>query len=270
MIAAGPSGGPLLSPGEFALFRDFIYQQAGIRLTDAKRSLVQNRLQRRLAALGLASYRSYFEQVVFPGSGECQICVEALTTNETFFFRHKEHWDFFIAQILASWPRDRRLRIWSAAASTGEEAYSTAIACLEHLGSQAHVAIEATDINQRVLEVAQRGVYSDYAVQKITDYGRSRWFIHQGDAWRVAEPPRALIDFHVHNLLEPAGGPAMDVVFLRNVLIYFDDASKCTAIRHVAGRMVPGAWLFLGGSETLPTGIAGFRVLRPQIFQKVA
>jgi chemotaxis protein methyltransferase CheR len=262
-------GGPALSLNEFALFRDFIYRQAGIRLTEAKISLIQNRLQRRLAALGLTSYQSYFTRVDAPGSDECQICVEALTTNETFFFRHKEHWDFFIGKILAQWPRDRRLKVWSAAASTGEEAYSAAISCLEHLGHQAAVTIEATDINQRVLDVAKRGIYSDYAVQKVTAYGRSRWFIQGENGWQVADAPRALINFHAHNLLESRSGSVMDVVFLRNVLIYFDDASKVQAVRHVAERMSTGAWLFLGGSESLPAGIGEFRSIRPQIFQKV-
>lgn len=269
-MTISPATGPVLSVGEFALFRDFIYRKAGIRLTEAKMSLVQNRLQRRLAALGLTTYHSYFARVEAPGSDECQACVEALTTNETYFFRHKEHWDFFIGQILGPWPRHRRLKVWSAAASSGEEAYSAAIACLEHLGPQAAVSIEATDINQRVLDVAKRGVYSDYAVQKITEYGRSRWFTRDERSWRVAQIPRTLVNFHTHNLLETGHGPEVDVVFLRNVLIYFDDASKLQAVRHVAGRMARGAWLFLGGSETLPPGFGDFRPIRPQIFQKVA
>jgi len=270
MTSINQPSGPVLSIGEFSLFRDFIYRKAGIRLTEAKISLVQNRLQRRLTALGLATYQSYFARVEAPGSDECQICVEALTTNETYFFRHKEHWDFFIGQILGRWPRERRLKVWSAAASTGEEAYSTAIACLEHLGPQAAVSIEATDINQRVLDVAKRGIYSDYAVQKLTDYGRTRWFTRDEHGWRVAQTPRTLVNFHTHNLLEAGHGPEVDVVFLRNVLIYFDDASKLQAVRQVANRMATGAWLFLGGSETLPTGFSDFRLIRPQIFQKVA
>lgn len=267
--AAVPSAeAPELASAEFARFCDLLYRQAGIRLTEAKLSLVQNRLNRRLQALGLRSYRAYYELVVAPGSAELQHCVESLTTNETFFFRHKEHWDFLITRILADWPAGRPLRLWSAAASTGEEAYSAAIACLQHLGPHAAASILATDINERVLAAARRGVYSDYAVQKITDYGRAQWFDRSPQGWVVGEAPRRLVSFARHNLLDDADGGPHDVVFLRNVLIYFDEASKRTALRQVAAAMAPGAWLFLGGSETLPQGETGFRCVRPQIFRK--
>jgi chemotaxis protein methyltransferase CheR len=257
-----------LGAAEFRRFQDLAYRQAGIRLAEAKLPLVQNRLARRLRATGDADYPAYLARIgAAEGADELARCIEALTTNETFFFRHKDHWDFLIAEVLASWPAGRPLRLWSAAASTGEEAHSAAIACLEH-APEARAAIEASDINRQVIEVARRGVYGDYAVQKVTEWARRRWFQRFEDGWRVAERARAAVTWRVHNLMQPAHGPKVDVVFLRNVLIYFDEASKARALANVAARMERGAWLLLGGSESLPGDVAGFLPVRPQIYRK--
>lgn len=265
-----PAQAPNLSAADFRRICDLIYQEAGIRLGEQKLSLVQNRLQRRMHITGSADYRDYLALVTNPAAPERRLFVEALTTNETFFFRHKEHWDHFIGVILAQHPADRALRIWSAAASTGEEAYSAAIACLEHHRGRGAVDIEASDINRTVLEKARRGIYGEYAVQKLTAYARERWFSPCGDGWRVIDAVRRLVEFRPGNLLESSPGPAVDVVFLRNVLIYFDDPSKLTALGRVAARMRPGAWLFLGGSEALPPEVGGFTPIRPQIYRKAA
>jgi chemotaxis protein methyltransferase CheR len=261
---------PTLGTSDFRRICDLIYQEAGIRLGDQKMSLVQNRLHRRLQANACRDFHSYLDLVSTDGSTELRFFVEALTTNETFFFRHKDHWDHFITSILAQWPAERALRVWSAAASTGEEAYSAAIACLEHHRGQGAVVIEASDINAAVLEKARRGIYGAYALQKVTSYARARWFTPVGENWRVADAPRSLVDFRTGNLLEPSRGPAVDVVFLRNVLIYFDEPSKLAALTQVSARLRPGGWLFLGGSEALPPGIAGFTAIRPQIYRKAA
>ncbi len=122
-----------LEAKDFLRFQELAYRHAGIRLAEGKQSLVQNRLQRRLREAGVATFGAYHELVSRPDqTDELQQCIEALTTNETFFFRHHTHWDLFIKQVLAAHPAHEPLRIWSAAASTGEEAHSAAIACLEH------------------------------------------------------------------------------------------------------------------------------------------
>ncbi len=257
-----------LAPADFRLFQDLAYRHAGIRLADGKMSLVQNRLQRRLRLAGKKSYREYHDLVsTAAGAVELQHCIEALTTNETFFFRHKDHWDFFIGTILGTWDRRKTLRVWSAAASTGEEAHSTAIACLEH-ARDARVLIEGTDINGTVLETAKRGIYGEYAVQKITDYARNRWLTKVADGWQVKDGARKLITWRRHNILERADGQKQDAVFLRNVLIYFDEASKAKALTQVVQRMNPGAWLFLGGSEAVSDPSFGLVPVRPQIYRK--
>jgi chemotaxis protein methyltransferase CheR len=259
---------PELTQAEFRHFQELAYAKAGIRLAPSKISLAQNRLQKRLADLGMDSWHEYIALVREPGSPELQGCIEALTTNETFFFRHKEHWDLFIEQILKPWSSSRTLRIWSAACSTGEEPWSAAIACREHRGD-VRTTIEASDINQRVLAQAQAGVYGTYALQKLTEYARSRWFIAAGDErWRVCDEVRSGVTFRQHNLLDPVRGSQVDVMFLRNVLIYFDEASKRRALDQVAHRLAPGGWLFLGGSESLPAGLPGFRAVRPQIYRR--
>ncbi|HEX3135015.1 MAG TPA: protein-glutamate O-methyltransferase CheR [Planctomycetota bacterium] len=259
---------PELTQAEFRHFQELVYTQAGIRLAASKLSLAQNRLQKRLLDLGMDSWSDYIDLVRTPGSRELQGCIEALTTNETFFFRHKDHWDLFIEQILKPWNATRTLRIWSAACSTGEEPWSAAIACREHR-SDVRSTIEASDLNQRVLTQAQAGVYGTYALQKLTDYARDRWFSKAGDErWRVRDEVRNGVTFRQHNLLEPTRGSQVDVMFLRNVLIYFDEASKRRALDQVAQRLAPGGWLFLGGSESLPVGMPGFRPVRPQIYRR--
>lgn len=259
---------PELTQAEFRHFQELAYTNAGIRLAASKISLAQNRLQKRLVDLGMDSWNDYIELVRAPGSRELQGCIEALTTNETFFFRHKDHWDLFIEQILTPWSATRTLRIWSAACSTGEEPWSAAIACREHR-SDVRFTVEASDLNQRVLTQAQAGVYGTYALQKLTDYARDRWFTKAGDErWRVRDEVRSGVTFRQHNLLDATRGSQVDVMFLRNVLIYFDDASKRRALDQVAQRLAPGGWLFLGGSESLPPGLPGFRPVRPQIYRR--
>ncbi len=119
-----------------------------------------------------------------------------------------------------------------------------------------------------MLDAAKRGVYGDYALQKLSAYARERWLTAVDGGWQVQARARNLISWRRHNLLDAAPGAKHHVVFLRNVLIYFDEASKMRVLANVAARMQPGAWLFLGGSEALPPSATGFTAIRPQIYRK--
>jgi chemotaxis protein methyltransferase CheR len=253
-----------LDQASFARLAGIAHRDAGILLGPAKRSLVQNRLTRRLAATGL-DFPAYAALVEQQGSPERAAFLEAMTTHETFFFRHHEHWDLVIAE-LARIPRPPR--IWSAAASSGEEAYSAAIACGErHAAGRAEIL--ATDLSRQILAAAERGEYGAYALQKVTDSCRARWFVRSGpERWRITDRARQMVAFRPHNLLEPLTAPDFDIILLRNVLIYFDAPTKERAVRLVAARLRRGGLILLGGSETLPAGIDGLVPVRPQVYRR--
>jgi chemotaxis protein methyltransferase CheR len=265
-----------LSESEMQLFQEMMYREAGIRMADAKINLVQSRLRKRLDALELGSFRDYFAYATAPGhQAELQSCLEALTTNETFFFRHKQHWDFLLGELLPEWrrsvPAGASFRAWSAASSTGEEPYSLAIALDAALrGSGLNARIDATDINTQVLARAKSGIYSTYALQKITPQCLKRYFAPCQDAQRqqVIEPIRAMVTFRQHNLTHPSSGQPYDLILLRNVLIYFDQASKSAVMAQVGARLRPGGWLILGGAESLSDRQGTFDYHRPTIYRK--
>jgi chemotaxis protein methyltransferase CheR len=254
----------VLDEGSFRRLAAIAHRDAGIHLGPGKRSLVQNRLARRLVATGL-DFSRYADRVERDGDPERTAFLEAMTTHETFFFRHHEHWDLVIAE-LARIPAPPR--IWSAAASSGEEAYSAAIACGErHRSGRAEIL--ATDLSRQVLATAERGEYGTYALQKVSEPCRRRWFAPCGpERWRIDARAKAMVTFRKHNLLEPFAGGDFDVVFLRNVLIYFDAPTKERAVRLVAERLRPGGLLLLGGSETLPAGVGGLAPVRPQVYRR--
>ena len=265
-----------LKNGELRLFQDLMYREAGIRMADAKHTLVQSRLRQRLDALGLTSYRDYHTLVTAPGNEtEFQRCLEALTTNETFFFRHKQHWDCVLDQIVPEWKRKAAkgatFRAWSAASSTGEEPYSLAIALDAALDGTAFTArVEATDINTQVLARAKQGIYGSYALQKLTQQCLARYFrpLPDGERHQVRDTIRQMVEFRSHNLLQPSRGPAFDLILLRNVLIYFDSNSKHIVLGHIANRLKPGAWMILGGAETLSGRTSEFSYVQPATYRK--
>ena len=269
--------GPALSPREFQLFQELMYREAGVRLGPAKQALVQNRLRKRVVELGLGSYRAYHDHLRQPEhADELQTCLNRLTTNETYFFRHKHHWDFFTGPFVAELRRPeqapRPVRVWSAAASTGAEAYSAAIALADAFAGAPDRAltVEATDLNAEVLAAAREGLYDDYALQKLTDACRRRYFepVDGGRRWRVRDAVRRLVRFGRHNLMTSRRGAPYDLVFLRNVLIYFDEASKRVVLDHVTRTLRPGGVLILGGAESLSACKEAYDYLRPTIYRK--
>lgn len=248
-----------LSGTEYRTIRDRIYDMAGIQLGDHKQDLVYSRLTKRLRQLNLKDFSSYLDFIDSPdGQGEVELMLNALTTNLTSFFREGHHFDHLVNEALPSWfdgrrNRDRRLRIWSSACSTGEEPYSIAMSLLESGVdiSQVDALILATDLNTDVLRQASAARYSPSAISKCPPTYRAYFQTVSETAVEVRASVRNLIRFKQMNLLGkwPMKGP-FDVIFCRNVLIYFDNQSKTRLIDRFVDILRPGGWLYLGHSES--------------------
>lgn len=240
--------------------RDMIAAYAGIALNARKQSMVYNRLVRRLRATGHASFRAYLDWVESPGSDERQSFVNALTTNLTALFREAHHFDMLAAHAVAR--RARPYRVWSSACSSGEEAWSAAIA-LHERGCPAKIL--ATDVDTEVLAVARAAAYRVEALERAGRERLRRHFLRgtgpNAGLALVRPELRAMVRFAARNLLAPEW-PAQerfDALFCRNVLIYFDRPTQLRLLDRFAGVLAPGALLFLGHSENCATGHGAFR-----------
>jgi chemotaxis protein methyltransferase CheR len=241
---------------DFQKVRARIYQTAGISLAQSKQEMVYSRLARRVRARGLTSFSDYLT-LLEADQAEHEAFVNALTTNLTAFFREAHHFDVLTALC----ERHRRsasgeFRVWSAAASTGEEPYSIAMTLIDVYGSYTPpVTIVATDIDTNVLAHARRGVYTADRVAKLTEAQRRRFFLrgtgqHEGSV-RVRAEVGALVKFERLNLLDdrwPVSGP-FDAIFCRNVMIYFDKATQRRILQKLTPLLRPHGLLFAGHSE---------------------
>lgn len=255
-----------LGEREFRRIRALLRERTGIELGDAKRMLCQSRLLRRLRALGLRDYREYLELLDDPDSDEHVELVNALTTNVTAFFREMHHFDLLASQVLPPLvAAGRRIRMWSAGCSTGEEPWSLAMTLHEALGRRPNLdaRILATDIDTQVLATAGTGIYTDEQIEPVSPVRRRRYLLRgKGEKlglWRVGEPLRPLVVFRQLNLFAPwPMRGSFDVIACRNVMIYFDAENKAHLLREFRNRLVPGGYLLLGHSESIPGGAEGF------------
>jgi len=265
-----------LGDREFKRICALIRERAGIELGDTKRTLCQTRLIRRLRALGLSTYAEYVGLLDDPNHPEHRELVNALTTNVTSFFRELHHFEMLADEILPLLvERGRRVRLWSAGCSTGEEPWSLAMVVREVFGDGMDVKILATDIDTQVLAHARAGIYSDEQVAPVSPKRRQR-FLARGRGtnsglWRVADELRDLVTFNQLNLFDPwpMRGP-FDVISCRNVIIYFDVPNKTKLVRGYLDKLCPGGHLLLGHSESLPTGISGFLNVGRTAYRKLA
>lgn len=261
-----------LSAQEFALFRDLIYSLAGIALSDGKQVLVSGRLMRRLKELGLTSYGEYYRLVT---SGqhpeEQQRMVDLLTTNETYFFRESKHFDFLAELARAN--GSRPFQVWSAASSSGEEAYSAAMVLAETLGLAAPWQILGSDISLQVLERARQGHYSLERTDGIPPGLLRKYCLKgvraQAGTFLIGRELREHVVFRQVNLIAPLPDlPACDVIFLRNVMIYFDQETKRKVVANLASRLKPGGHFIIGHSETLNGICETLKSIAPTIYRK--
>jgi chemotaxis protein methyltransferase CheR len=250
-----------LTEDEFDRYRSLIYRIAGIRIPPNKRILVTNRIRRRLRATGVDTFADYYTLLTASNSGEMPLFLDEITTNETYFFRDPHHYQWlgetFLPELIRLsrlGRRPRRLRVWSAACSTGEELHSIAIKVLEHkalLGGW-KTTLLGTDISGSVLNVAQAGFYDNRALRIVSPLQRTRYFDHEAGAarWSIKPEVRALVSWRPHNLLDPLlGEEPFDCIFLKNVLIYFDSESKQVAVRRIVSVLAKGGFLVVGPTE---------------------
>ncbi len=241
---------------DFDRVRELIYARVGISLSVAKRDMVYSRLSRRLRALGLSGFEDYLARLDGGDDDEWQEFTNALTTNLTSFFREPHHFPIF-AEHLRRAGAAKPLTVWCSAASTGEEPYSIAITAMEAFGSMTPpVRILASDVDTQVLETATAGVYTADRVEKMDPERLKRYFQRgtgaNADKVRVRDELRALVTFRSINLLEggwPVRGP-LDVIFCRNVMIYFDKPTQLAILGRFAPLLRNDGLLFAGHSES--------------------
>jgi chemotaxis protein methyltransferase CheR len=264
---------PSINDQEFAHFQRFIFEAAGITLADSKKLLVSSRLGSRIQHHGLASFAQYFRLLKSGESpAEVQIAIDLLTTNETYFFREPRHFEFLEKQLAAMPARQQPLRIWSAAGSTGEEAYSIAM-LLEDRFQGRPWEIVASDISSRVLDRARAGHYPMERARHVPRAYLQRFCLKgtgkQQDTLLVDRSLRSKVSFLQINLNDrlPAIGK-FDFVFLRNVLIYFNAQTKREVVARALSVLQPGGWLFIGHSENLNGICDAVKPAAPSIYRK--
>lgn len=264
-----------ISEEEFQAFQQLIKTLTGIFLTDSKKQLVFGRLRMRLRQLGMSSFDQYLKLVKDSNQTvERQMMVDLLTTNETYFFREPKHFDFLKTEVIPNRDQRRPLRIWSAACSTGEEPYSIGMVLADVLGlsKPATWEITASDISQRVVDKAKLGIFPDQRLEGIPPSYLKKYFTFSDlsgeKKLEVSQGIQERVRFLRLNLNEslPELGK-FDVIFLRNMLIYFQPESKIEIARRVIKSLHPGGWLLIGHSESLKDVDPGLKAVSPSVYR---
>ena len=254
-----------ISNADFGRLRNLIYTQAGINLSPDKKTMLELRIRRRLRILNLNSYDEYCKYL-FEGHGqrdELVHLIDVVTTNKTDFFREPDHFDYLtqkaLPDLIARNESGRPVFVWSAGCSTGEEAYTLAMVLSEyaegHTGFRFQVL--ATDISTTVLEKASLGVFNREAVQPVPPEFRRKYFMRSRDPksnrLRVVPELRRLVEFRRLNFMDAEFGlpQKLDMIFCRNVIIYFDRPTQQRILQKLAAQLVPGGYVFVGHSESL-------------------
>jgi len=251
-----------MSEHEFQLFRDLIHRECGMSFGQNKKTFLSIRIGKRVASRNLSSYYGYYrylQQTGAEGRNELLLLLDALTINETGFFRNRPQFKLFegvvlpelVAEAVAA--RRQSLRIWSAGCATGEEPYSIAMSVLEVLRHPKPWKIEifASDLSLSALEKASRGAYPERRLKDIDPERLQRYFAPNGDGHVISEVVKRLVIFDFHNLMHDNGLREMDVIFCRNVLIYFDPEEQVKVLNRFVRALRPGGYLFLGHSESV-------------------
>jgi chemotaxis protein methyltransferase CheR len=271
-----------LTDGEYQKYCELIYRIAGIRIAENKRVMVSNRVRRRLKATGISSFAEYLTFLISPaGSDEMPQFLDAITTNETYFFRDTQNYDWlgdtFLPEVIQqALTRKRRkiLRIWSAACSTGEEPYSIALKVLSKKpilpGWQ--TTIVGTDLSGAVLNAARAGSYDARAVRLIEPIERTTFFDADPttERWTVKPEVKAMVTWKQHNLLFPLKEEPFDCIFLKNVLIYFDTESKQSVVKNVINALAKGGYLVVGPTEGIYSMLGSLTKLKPWLYQRLS
>lgn len=273
-----------LSALEFSKFQRLIYDSFGIVLPEAKREMLGNRLRQMLVEQGFRSFDEYYEaRLKSPSAKTLDELINRVSTNHTYFYRESQHFSHLCRDALKELvPRARQrggvkpeFRLWCAAASTGQEPYGLAIQLREYWGKEYadwSAGLLATDISDRALEAAQAGTYTDDDVEPIPTSVRSRYFQRIGAQWRVSPELRSDVLFRRFNLMNkvlPFKKP-FDVIFCRNVMIYFDNDTRQQLVKRFYDALYPGGYLYVGLAESLGKNAGQLQLVEPGVYRKHA
>ncbi len=270
-----------VSDDQLVQYADLIYARTGIRVSPQKKTLLSNRLRRRLRETGIADFASYFRHLkkLRPSDPEWDAFLQEITTHETYLFRDEGQWKWFRGTYLSSLDeaarkgtRQRSLRIWSAACSTGDEATTMACCIAASLPTYQRwkIQIVGTDIGIGAVEQAQAGVFGERAMRLVPDDLRKRFFDQAKDAriWQVKPALASLMKFRQHNLMDSFRETPFDLVFLKNVLIYFDTESKRKVIANILAAIRPGGLLLAGAAEGVSDLLTGCQRIESWLYRK--
>ena len=240
---------------DFDLFRKLIYNESGIHFSATNRSILESRLKEKLREKKIDNIRQYYDQLV-KDKEEMKILLDSVTTNLTRFFRNQAHFDAFEKFVIPELMKikrggDSKIRVWSAGCSTGEEPYTIAMILKDILPAPWTGEIIASDISLKSLMVGKEGFYSDARIVGIPDASLKRHCNKVDGGYRIKDELRSMIRFDYHNLKNDSGQRSFDVVFCRNVLIYFDEPAQKATIERFWDAMSPKSFLFIGHSESL-------------------
>lgn len=259
-----------ISDEDFEKFREFFYRKTGIQFETSKRYFVDKRILERMAATESKLFRNYFTMLRFQASGEeLQTLTNLMTVNETYFFREEYQFRCLVNSILPDLMQRKKpgepIRIWVIPSSSGEEPYSIAICLLERWADLNNVDVEivASDIDTRILRSARAGLYSDRSVAQMPADYLKKYFKKKADGYQLSDDVRSAVEFTRVNLSERGDTRAyrnFDVVFCRNLLIYFDDVSRKSAAETFFDALNPGGFICLGHSESMSRISSLYRV----------
>jgi len=263
---------------DFGRVKTIVYDFAGIDLNDSKKNLVYNRLSKRIRFLNMQSFSEYLDFVDSQGEAEFVHLINAITTNLTFFFRENHHFDYLaktvIPGLVESNSSSKKIRIWSAGCSTGEEPYSIAIVLKESMPPGWDAKVIATDLDSNVVNTGQMGVYKTDRLKGVSEERKKRWFLKgsgsQAGFVKVKPELQDIIEFGQLNLMNDWPiKDSIDVIFCRNVVIYFDKPTQTKLFSRYADRLPDNGHLFIGHSESLYKVSDRFELLGQTIYKKV-
>lgn len=255
-------------------FADLIYDRTGIRIPDQKTMLLSNRIKRRLRAVKMDCFDAYFDHIksLPKKAEEWEAFLQEITTHETYLFRDESHWKWFSETYLKN-VQSSKIRIWSAACSTGDEVYTiaTCISDLARTNRSTEFNIVGTDIGVGAVEQARAATFGRRAIAKVPDRLKKTCFTQVGDElWQANTTLQKMVNIQQHNLMDPFRVPPFDLIFVKNVLIYFDPKSKQKVLANIDTALKPGGFLVTGPAEGVSEQLRSYKRIHPWLHQKPA
>jgi len=245
-----------LSDEEFEKFRNLIYKESGIHFSSTNRTILESRLRERIKVANVPSTASYYDFVLKNGE-ELKVLLDAVTTNLTRFFRNTAHFDTLEKYVVPDLLKfkaargDREIRVWSAGCSTGEEPFTIAMVLKEILPPEIKIKIIASDLSLKSLMIGKEGFYNETRIVGIPDNYLAKYLDKKGTGYQIKDDIKNTIKFDYHNLKNDSGLRNLDIIFCRNVLIYFDEPAQKSVVERFWDALSNHAFLFIGHSESL-------------------